>query len=277
MLGNHKIACIFIINFNTLLYTVRKILLVLIFTVLFTACEEEKEALEFTNYSVEKSYEACNPEEGECTFISINYPVAEGENEAAKEINRAITNHIIEVVDYRDDKKIESIEGLADRFIENFETTASDFPEYQIPSEASVLGEISLRTEDLISFRFSSEIFTGGAHGYSSVSFLNFNPETGATYSHEELFTSEFKEFFEEKFREDQNIPQNEPINSNGLFFEDDKFVLPQNIGFSQNELVLHYNAYEISSYADGNIIYRFPYAEVEEFLKVGLQEIPVE
>ena len=277
MLGNHKIACIFIINFNTLLYSVKKSLLVLVFAVLFAACEEEKEPLKFTNYSVEKSYDACNPEEGNCTFISVNYPVAEGKNEAGERMNEEITNHIIQVVDYRDDKQIESIEGLADRFIENFENTANDFPEQNIPWEASVFGEISLRTEDLISFRFNSEIFTGGAHGYSSVSFLNFNPETGAPYSHEELFTSEFKEFFEEKFRQDQNIPQDEPINSNGLFFEDDKFVLPQNIGFTENELVLHYNAYEISSYADGNFTYRFPYAEVEEFLKVSLEEIPVE
>jgi hypothetical protein len=256
---------------------VRKIFLVLVFAVLFTGCEEEEEALKFSNYAVEKSYEACNPEEGNCTFISVNYPVAEGKTDAAKRINQEITNHIIEVVDYRDEKKIESVESLADRFIKNFEDTANDFPEQNIPWEASVLGEISLRTEELISFRFNSEIFTGGAHGYSSVSFLNFNPETGAPYSHEELFTSAFKDFFEEKFRKDQNIPQDEPINSNGLFFEDDKFVLPQNIGFTQDELVLHYNAYEISSYADGNIIYRFPYAEVEEFLKVSLEEIPLE
>ncbi|MDT0691888.1 DUF3298 and DUF4163 domain-containing protein [Salegentibacter sp. F188] len=255
----------------------KKFLLVLVFAVLFTACEEEKEPLKFTNYSVEKSYNKCNPEEGNCTFISMSYPVAEGENEAAERINKEITNHIIEVVDYRDDKKIESIEGLAERFIENFENTANDFPEQNIPWEASVFGEIPLRTEELISFRFNSQIFTGGAHGYSSVSFLNFNPQTGAQYSHDELFTSEFKGYFEEKFREDQNIPQEEPINSNGLFFEDDKFVLPQNIGFTENEVVLHYNAYEISSYADGNFTYRFPYSEVEEFLKVSIEEIPVE
>ncbi|MDT0676448.1 DUF3298 and DUF4163 domain-containing protein [Autumnicola musiva] len=255
----------------------KKFLLILLTAVVLTSCEKEKKPLQFTNYSVEKSYDQCNPEEGDCAFISISYPVAKKESEAASRINEEVKNHIIKIVDYQEEEKIASVEDLAIHFIENYKNTARDFAEYELPWEGSVFAEIARRTPELISFRFNSRMFTGGAHGYSSISFLNFNPENGESYAHEELFTPEFKKFFEQRFREDQNIPQGDPINSTGLFFEDDTFVLPQNIGFTKSGIVLHYNAYEIASYAEGEFTYRFSYDEIEQYLKLQMEESPAE
>ncbi|MDT0641972.1 DUF4163 domain-containing protein [Zunongwangia sp. F363] len=255
----------------------KKYLLIFCAALVFTACEQEEKPLQFTNYSVEKSYEECNPEEGDCAFISISYPVAENKTDAASRINEEIKNHIIGIVDYEEEEKSASIEELANHFIKNYETNAEDFSEYELAWEGFVFAEITKKSPELISIRFNSRMFTGGAHGYSSISFLNFNPETGKAYSHNELFTPEFKSYFESKFREDQGIPEQDSINSTGLFFEDDKFVLPENIGFTEEGLVLHYNAYEIASYAEGEFTYRFPYDEIDQFLKISQEEAPLE
>ena len=235
------------------------------------ACESEKQPLEFTNYAIERHFKDCNPDLESCTFIDLNYPVANKKREEAKIINREIANHIIKIIDYREDATVENLEQLADRFITNYENTSADFPDSETPWEASVYGEVQYFGEELISIKFTSELFTGGAHGYGSESFLNFNPENGELYKNKELFTSGFKDFVEKEFRKEKEIPVSDPINSTGLFFEDEQFHLPYNIGFSEGKVILHYNAYEIASYAEGAFRMEFSQEEVAQFLRIEL------
>ncbi|MCJ7759370.1 MAG: RsiV family protein, partial [Gillisia sp.] len=112
-------------------------------------------------------------------------------------------------------------------------------------------------------------LFTGGAHGYTSVNYLNFNSKTGDQLWTKDIFEDEFKSYAEKLFRQKNDIPENQPINSTGLFFENDSFQLPQNIGFSKNKIILRYNAYEVASYAEGGIQLEIPIKDVEEFIKI--------
>ena len=249
----------------------KKLLPVLSLIFLFFACEEEAESLRFLNYSVERSADNCNPEKEKCSFIDLNFPVASGTSTREKEINKEIENHLNYILGYEDEPNINSVEDLADVFIENYEKTKRDFPGYNTPWEATIYGEISYESDKLVSMQFNSEVFEGGAHGYSSITWLNFNPETGTIYSQEELFTQDFKGFVEEKFRKEQGIPESESINSTGLFFENDEFHLPQNIGFSSTKVILYYNAYEIAAYADGPYRMEFPQNEISEYIKIEL------
>ena len=116
----------------------------------------------------------------------------------------------------------------------------------------------------------NSEIFMGGAHGYRGLSFLNFDPGTGEVYSHQDIFTPEFKDLVEKKFREEQSIPPEANINSTGFWFEDESFHLPSNIGFENNKVLLVYNAYEIAAYSAGDIYIEIPKEEIESYLKVN-------
>jgi hypothetical protein len=72
----------------------------------------------------------------------------------------------------------------------------------------------------------------------------------------------------EEMFRIAQAIPAGGDINSTGFMFEGDQFYLPETIGFDSHGMVLHYNQYEVSSYADGPITITLPWAEVIPLLK---------
>ncbi len=229
----------------------KKITLLLLLSLAFAACETEEEPLGFIDYSVERYYEDCRPEEGNCTFINLGYPVAKNNTNAAEKINRSINDRIIRIVDYSEEITAESPEELAEDFITNYENTKAKFPDSETPWEASVQGEVSYKGENLISVRFNSEIFTGGAHGYAGTGFINFNPETGDEYEHSAIFNEDFIEFVEKAFREKQEIPKDEVINSTGLFFENDEFHLPNNIGFTEEKVIVIYNPYEVAAYAE--------------------------
>ncbi|MCP9199146.1 DUF3298 and DUF4163 domain-containing protein [Gramella sp. GC03-9] len=251
---------------------------------LFIACaddpkekdqKEPDESLQFTSKNIEKSLENCLPEDGECTFISLNFPLAEGTGFPSVRINRQIVQFLNNTIDYQEDGGILSPDELADNFIANYRETAQEFPEYELPWEATILGKVVYWDDEIISLRFKTNMFTGGAHGYESTNFLNFDPESGNSLKTEDLFTAEFIDFVEQDFRKKNKIPENSNINSTGMFFENDSFHLPQNIGITQDQVILHYNAYEIAPYSSGNFTLIYPHKELEKYLKLDFKKEP--
>lgn len=248
----------------------KKLLLPLTIIVLLVGCKNEDEALNFEDFFIEEVSEtACNSEEENCAFISIHTPLALETGKLSKTINQNIEKHILGFVDYQEMNDIGSLEELAQRFIDDYEASAEEFQEYNIPWEASVEGRIVHNSRELISLEYKIGLFTGGAHGYSSMSFLNLNPETGEVFSNKDLFTAGFNTYAEKLFRKNNNIPEEDPINSTGFFFEEDNFQLPKNIGFLKNKVILRYNPYEVASYAEGGIQLEIPLEEVKEFIKI--------
>ncbi|HSP11116.1 MAG TPA: DUF4163 domain-containing protein [Salegentibacter sp.] len=249
----------------------KKLLPIFSLIFLFSACEQEAESLRFLNYAVERSSENCDPQTEKCSFINLNFPVASGNETREMNINKEIENHLSYILAYEDEPNIRSVEDMAEIFIQNYEETKKDFPGYNTAWEATIYGEISYETDKLVSIQFNSEVFEGGAHGYSSITWLNFNPETGVIYSQNEIFTEGFKSYIEDRFRKEQGVPEGESINSTGLLFENDEFHLPQNIGFDENKVILYYNAYEIAAYADGPYRMEFSHNEISDYIKIEL------
>ena len=98
---------------------------------------------------------------------------------------------------------------------------------------------------------------------------LLFDPKTGKQIGNEALFKNWnlFKVFAEAKFRAKYKIPKEQSINSTGLFFENDVFQVAQNIFFTNDGIVLHYNPYEIAAYADGSRELVLSYKEANDYL----------
>lgn len=235
---------------------------------LLFSCKKDEPELEFEEFSIEQvSEENCNPDQENCTFISIRTPWAKNTGTRSKKINQKIEEHIIQLIDYQEENNISELEALAEKFINDYETSAAEFPEYNIAWEASIEAKITHSSPELISIEFDLALFTGGAHGFTSVTYLNFNPKTGDLLLNKNLFKNEFKGYAENLFRQKYNIPKDQPINSTGFLFESESFQLPQYIGFLKNKIVLRYNAYEVASYADGEIKLEIPLKDVEEFM----------
>ncbi|MBT8318952.1 MAG: DUF4163 domain-containing protein, partial [Gramella sp.] len=169
----------------------KKILSAILLVSLCAACADEKKekettidkALSFSPKTIEKKLDGCLPEEGDCTFISLTFPVAENGQGAAEKINEKIEDFIVRTVDYQDDSSTEKAEELAENFIEDYKEAASEFPEYELAWEATINGKIFYRSAKVISVKFNTDIFTGGAHGYRSTNYINFDPETGRILS----------------------------------------------------------------------------------------------
>lgn len=248
----------------------KKLLLPLVITALLVSCKNEITQTEFEDFAVEQiSEKDCLTEEENCAFISIHTPLAKPNTAHSSIINNKIEDHINGLIDYQDGQRFETLEALAQRFIDDYETSATEFPEYNIPWEASVEGKLILQSSEIISLEYQLALFKGGAHGYSSVSYLNFDPLTGEQLSHQDIFTSEFKSYAEDLFRKKNNIPLGQAINSTGFFFENDKFQLPRNVGFSKNKIVLRYNPYEVASFAEGGIDLEIPMSDARPFIKI--------
>jgi len=70
--------------------------------------------------------------------------------------------------------------------------------------------------------------------------------------------TKQFSELAEKLFKGRVGVDH-----LNGYWFEGGKFSLPREFGLSENGIVLHYNVYEIASFADGDLVFEIPYSSM--------------
>ncbi|CAM3448019.1 DUF3298 and DUF4163 domain-containing protein [Zobellia roscoffensis] len=205
----------------------------------------------------------------ECPSVEINIPKALENSKIATSINTAIDEEIIETLNYDDEIETSNIKDAVESFSNGYWELKKLYPEETTNWEAKIEGTISYEDPDFLTIELNSYIFTGGAHGYSSQHFLNFDKNKGKELENWEIFKDrqDFEKFAEQKFRDQEHIPQEGPINSTGFMFESDMFYLPENIGFTKDGIKLLYNPYEVASYADGPIVLTLPYKDVKPYL----------
>ena len=204
-----------------------------------------------------------------CPVVRVTIPEAAGPGALAENINTAVREEIIELLDYDQESDARDIPGAIAAFQEGFQKLQEDFPEELSGWEASVEAMKTYEDSSVLTIEMNTYIFTGGAHGYPATRFLNFDKKTGKEIDALDLFKDpgKFSEYAESAFREHYQIAAEAPINSTGFMFEEDRFELPQNMGLTAEGLVLHYNPYEAASYADGALVLKFPLEEVQPFL----------
>lgn len=210
------------------------------------------------------------PCKGKCPQITVKIPFAKNVPIIADSINRKVFLTIKEIV-YPDKKPTSylSYNTLLASFITSYEKLQRDFPKDAFGWEGQIEGSVTYLSNEILNIKIKHYTYTGGAHGYQGIRSLLFDPNTGKTIPNKKIFNDNeaFKAFAEKQFRTKYKIPANDPINSTGLEFEDEHFVLPQNIFFTDKGLLLYYNRYEVASYADGTKELLLPYGEIENYL----------
>ena len=206
-----------------------------------------------------------------CSKINIDYIKITGDNEIATLINTHIASQIIEALFLGEDTNpsAKSVEEAAKQFILAYRDHKNEF-EYDLEYEAEISVSEVFSNEALLSLQFQNYLFTGGAHGYGSTFFKNFDLHTGAEITETDFFHdyNGFLILAEKAFRKENNIPENESINATGFWFDEDTFSLPESMGVSKNELLFIYNPYDIASYADGPIYFKISKKEAAPYLK---------
>ena len=232
---------------------------------------EEIPALAFT----EKTYykKTSLPCSDPCPSVKITVPIAENTPVVADSINKKIFNTVRSII-YFGEKPYtaENYEDLMASFMGSYEELKKEFPNDMMTGyDGKVEATVDYKTDSIIGVKINHYTYTGGAHGYEGNRSLLFDPATGKSLTYNDIFTDvdAFTKYAEKKFREKFNIPAGKSINATGFFFENDKFVLPLNIFFKENGLLLFYNSYEISSYAEGRKELLLPYNEINQYLKL--------
>ncbi len=242
-------------------------LLYLLIFIFLIACNTEK-SLTFETLAI--SNDACE----NCTSVSIEIPKALGQIKLSETINIALQEEIIALLNFDEESNAQTIEGATEAFVKDYEELNGKFPEESMPWEAKINGTIIFENKDVLTIKLESYMYTGGAHGYGTNRFLNFDKTNEVELDRQELFKNEdeFKAFTETIFRKQENVPEDATINSTGFMFETESFYLPENIGYTDKGLLLFYEPYEIASFADGPIILNIPYKDVNNFLKISIK-----
>lgn len=237
----------------------KKISLLLLSVLFVLSCKKE-EKLTFTEVNILLDENA---------FIEINIPLANENSDIGNSINTAIDNHIVNTLNFSEDNS-ESI--ILSDAIKKFKADYLDFKaEFEGSTfiwEATFDGEIIYQTKDIISVALSSYMNTGGAHGNTTISLLNFNPQTGSTYVLKDLIKDEkeFTKLVEVYFIEELQLKTDSEFE--GFFFGED-FRLPENISFNDEGLLILYNAYEIASFDQGITEFTIPLDKISHLLNV--------
>ncbi len=205
----------------------------------------------------------------DCTKVSLKLPNAIEKTTLAKTINTALEEEIISLLLFDEETETNNLNKAIASFVKGYEQMKERYSDETTPWEAKIEGTITYEDSKHLTIALNSYLFTGGAHGYSTDLFLNFDKEKAKELETWELFKNEedFQEFAETKFREQEAIPADKSINYTGLMFERDRFYLPENIGFTEKGIQLLYNPYEVASFADGAITLLLPYEEVKPYL----------
>lgn len=229
---------------------------VLILVVSIFSCLEET-TLSFTE--INKVYE-------NNATVEINIPKAEGNTQLANVINSKIENHIANMLNFsEDDADSISLDDAVKKFDAEYKTFKNDFEESALVWEALFDGEVTYQSSEIISIAINSYLNTGGAHGNTNITFLNFNSRNGDLLGFDDLFTN--KEAFTKRI---QPYFDKETKDSNINYFFDEGFSLPANIGFNEEGVIFFYNVYEIASYADGITEFTVPFEDINSFLKLN-------
>jgi hypothetical protein len=205
-----------------------------------------------------------------CPHIKVTIPLAKNVPIVADSINKKVFSVLKELI-YFGEKPYPSTDynGLLNSFIGSYEQLQKEYPKEALSWEAKIEGSIKYQSDSILNLQIKHYTYTGGAHGYQGLRSLLFNPETGKSIPNNKLFkdSNSFEAFAEKKFRAKYNIPENKSINATGFLFEADKFSLPLNIFYTDKGLLLYYNPYEASSYADGTKELLLSYNELSDYL----------
>jgi hypothetical protein len=199
----------------------------------------------------------CEPEHDPCFLATITYPqFNNGDSMAVRLANRIIRNSTLDFIGMGDVEAVTdpTLEDAVHDLSGSFQRFRSDFPASSIGWEARIKSQEIARNDTILVFETNAMTYFGGAHPNKNLRYFNFNRHTGslvplsAFISDMETFTARAEKTFRSKY-----LKADQTFEDAGFSFMGEDFMLPANYAFYQDSIKLHYNHYEIASYASGD------------------------
>lgn len=131
-----------------------------------------------------------------------------------------------------------------------------------IDTKKTANGILLYKDSEIMSYEINSYIYSGGAHGNSSVNYFVFDLKTGKRLAERDIF----KENYEKKIIEILlKKLENEECYKNFYF---DALRPNNNFFIDQQGITYFFNSYEIASFACGFYKVFIPFEEISEILK---------
>ena len=205
-----------------------------------------------------------------CAEVSIRYPLFEESRHTGFNlpIENQINQDLSNFTQFKDAS--EGKDALANSFITGYQDFKKEFPDVQTPWTIEISIEVSYEDTAFLSASNSINAYTGGAHPLSSRKYINLSKE-GKRINSLDFFVNDVRKLTEiakNQFKAQYNIPPNQNLSDAGFSFENDKFSLAEQFGFSSNGMIFYYNSYEIASYAQGPTELVIPYSALEGIFK---------
>lgn len=214
--------------------------------------------LDYTMVNHEYQSGDCEPETDACLMVTIAYPrFDQGDTLAMFLANRIIKNSILDNIGMGDVASTEdpSIELAIEDLSKSFEEVKKDFGDYGTGWQANISAGELYRSDSILVLKIGAMTYFGGAHPNSHLRYFNINRNTGS-YLPISYFVTDLKQFTsraEVEFKRTYNIEEGTSYDDAGFNFLGDNFILSANYAFLGDSIRLHYNHYEISSYAAGD------------------------
>jgi|SRR6478752_684574 len=233
-----------------------------------TVADKKDEATSDLNFVAKDFKQELTPGCDSCPQITASIPVAEGNEAIAQKINDSVFAIISNAIG-DEGRQFAGYDSLFAGFIDAYKKMKAELPDVHIGWGATIKGNVVQQSDSLINIKLETFVFTGGAHPNTNTFSLLFDPVTGNKLSIVNLVTNlhTLTRLAEVKFRKQYKIPANASINSTGFTFDDKRFILPRNIFFNSDGLLLHYNAYDVGPYVMGAQEVLLPYHEVQSNL----------
>ena len=238
--------------------TLKHIFPFIIVLVLFSACDEDIKPLEFKTHNIDTAYEA---------NITVAFDEAVKNKELSETANKTIENAILTTVNSSENAS--DLQTILKNFNDEYLQFTSDYPEDSEPVwELSIETELTYQSEEIITIAISTYEFKGGAHGNDQIKLLNLDAKTGKVLHRSSIINDidSFTTLAESQFM--ASLENNKDHLNIENFFFGKPFQLPENIGFSEEGIILIYNVYEVASYDMGYTEFMISFEEAMPYLK---------
>ena len=187
----------------------------------------------------------------------------------SKTINFKIEEAIISSLS--DASKKTSLKSILKDFNTEYLNFRKDFSEdTEAIWELYIETEKIYQSEEIITIAISAYEFKGGAHGNDKIKLLNLNAKTGDVLHKRDIIDDlkRFEAIAATHFIKSLELEESQTEIQD--FFFGKPFQLPENMGFSDDGLVLLYNTYEVASYDQGYTEFVIPFDEITTLLKMN-------
>ena len=138
----------------------------------------------------------------DCPEVTIKLPKAMTRTKLSKTVNTVLREEVISVLLFDEETALPTIQDAITSFNNGQRELQELHTDEATPWEAKIDAQIAYEDKSVLTIALDIYLFTGGAHGYTSKRFLNFDKKRGVELENRQLFTSshDFQLFAEKKF-----------------------------------------------------------------------------